>query len=91
MELKELVREIHWTEWQLRTFEDRYGVRSEDFYKAMEAGELEDYDDIDDPHFADFMEWHALYKAWIWRQQAYQNLLARQSLVEQLRTAPIAA
>ena len=37
MELKELLREIHWIEWQLRKFEDRYGVRSEDFFKAMEA------------------------------------------------------
>ena len=55
MELKELLREIHWIEWQLRKFEDRYGVRSEDFFKAMEAGELADFDDIDDPHFHDFM------------------------------------
>ena len=42
MELKELVREIHWTEWQLRTFEDRYGVRSEDFYvDALDLGASE--------------------------------------------------
>ena len=47
MELKELLRELHWIEWQLRTFEDRYGVRSEDFFEAMEAGELAEFDDID--------------------------------------------
>ena len=69
MELKELLREIHWIEWQLRKFEDRYGVRSEDFFKAMEAGELADFDDIDDPHFHDFMEWHGLCKAWHWRSR----------------------
>lgn len=91
MELKGLLREIHWIEWQLRKFEDRYAVRSEDFYKAMEAGELADFDDIDDPHFHDFMEWHGLCKAWHWRQETYQDLLRRHSLVEQLRTAPMAA
>ena len=71
MELKELVREIHWIEWQLRSLEDRYGVRSEHFFKAMEAGELADFDDIDDPHFRDFLEWHGLCKAWYWRQKVY--------------------
>lgn len=91
MELRELVREIHWIEWQLRTFEDRYGVRSEDFYRAMEAGELEDFDDIDDPHFRDFLTWHGLFKAWQYRQIAYSDQLERRSLVEQLRMAPAAA
>lgn len=91
MELKELVREIHWIEWQLRSLEVRYGVRSEDFFRAMEAGELADFDDIDDPHFRDFLEWHGLCKAWHWRQRVYENTLQRQSLIEQLRTAPAAA
>ena len=91
MELRELVREIHWIEWQLRTFEDRYGVRSEDFYQAMEAGELDDFDDIDDPRFRDFLKWHGLFKAWQYRQITYRDQLERRTLVEQLRTAPIAA
>ena len=45
MERQQLIREIHWIEWQLRTFEDKYGVLSPDFYQAMEAGTLSGFDD----------------------------------------------
>lgn len=91
MELQDLLREIHWLEWQLRAFEDKYGVRSADFYQAMESGQLADFDDIDDPRFRDFLEWHGLYKVWLRREGAYRKLLSRQSLVEQLRRVPVAA
>lgn len=65
MELRNLIREIHWIEWQLRTFEDKYGVLSRDFYQAMEAGQLSEFDDGEDPRFHDFLEWHGLYKIWL--------------------------
>lgn len=56
-------------------------MRSEDFYKAMEAGELEDFDDIDDPRFHDFLEWHGLVKAQRWRaEQLLAFSKARQPL-----------
>jgi len=32
MELQQLIREMHWIEWQLRTFEDKCGVLSRDFF-----------------------------------------------------------
>ena len=48
----------------MRVFEDRYGVLSLDFYRAMEAGELSDLDDGAEPRFHDFLEWHGLYKIW---------------------------
>jgi hypothetical protein len=38
MELRQLVREIHWIEWQLRSFEDKYGLPSKDFHRAMGRG-----------------------------------------------------
>ena len=38
MELQQLIREIHWIEWQLRVFEDRYGLLSQDFFQAMGLG-----------------------------------------------------
>ena len=91
MELQQLVRELHWLEWQMRVFEDRYGVLSRDFYRAMEAGELSDLDDGEEPRFHDFLEWHGLYKIWLKREQTYRQLLHRQSILEQLRGLPVAA
>lgn len=91
MELQRLVREIHWIEWQLRTFEDRYGILSRDFYQAMESGQLSEFDDGAEPHFQDFLEWHGLYKVWLKREEAYRQLLRQQSLLEQLRRALVVA
>lgn len=91
MELQQLIREIHWVEWQLRTFEARYGLLSEDFYQALESGQLSEFDDGEEPYFHDFLEWHGLYKIWQKRQQSYHNLLRQHSLSEQLRHALIAA
>ena len=85
MELQQLIREIHWIEWQLRTFEDMYGVRSGDFYQAMESGQLSGLDDGEEPHSNDFLEWHGLYKVWLNREQTYRELLHQQPLSEQLR------
>ncbi len=90
MELQQLIREIHWLEWQLRAFEDRYGILSRDFYQAMESGELAEFDG-EDPHFSDFLEWHGLYKVWLKREQSYRDLLRHQSLTEQLRRAILPA
>jgi len=91
MELRTLLRELHWIEWQLRTFEDKYGIRSPDFYQAMEAGELAEFDDIDDLRFHDFLEWHGLFKIWIRREKTYRNLLNRETLIAQLQHAPLTA
>jgi hypothetical protein len=91
MELRELVREMHWIEWQLRAFEDRYGLLSRDFYQAMESGQLAEFDDDESPQFTDFLEWHGLYKVWLSREQTYRDLLRRQSLPTQLRNAVAAA
>ena len=38
---------------------------SRDFYRAMEAGELSDLDDGEEPGFHDFLKWHGLYKIWL--------------------------
>jgi hypothetical protein len=91
MELQQLIREIHWIEWQLRIFEDKYGLLSQDFYEAMESGQLSEFDDGEDPHFHDFLEWHGLYKVWLKREEAYRELLRQRPLPDQLRRALVAA
>ena len=91
MELQVLVREMHWLEWQMRIFEDRYGVLSRDFYQAMESGELSELDGDAESRFQDFLEWHGLYKIWLKREQTYRQLLPRQTMVKQLRSLPLAA
>ncbi len=90
MERQQLIREIHWIEWQLRTFEDKYGVLSQDFYQAMESGALSGFDDGAEPYFHDFLEWHGLYKVWLRREQAYRELLRQQPLPDQLRRQLVA-
>jgi hypothetical protein len=91
MELRQLIREIHWIEWQLRSFEEKYGLLSKDFYEAMEAGQLSEFDDDESPQFGDFLEWHGLYKVWLSREQTYRDLLRQQPLSAQLRHAATAA
>ncbi len=86
MELQQLVREIHWIEWQMRTYEAKYGVLSPDFYQAIVAGRLAEFDDADDNRFQDFLERHGLYKVWLKREQTYHDLLRRRSITQQLRT-----
>lgn len=85
MALQQLIREIHWVEWQLRTYEDKYGVLSRDFYQAMESGQLVEFDDGESIQFHDFLEWYGLYKIWLKREQRYRALLQQHSLLEQLR------
>jgi hypothetical protein len=87
MELRQLVREMHWIEWQLRSLEEKYGLLSRDFYQAMESGQLSEFDDDESPQVTDFLEWHGLYKVWLSREQTYRDLLRRQSLLAQLRHA----
>jgi hypothetical protein len=57
----------------------------------MESGQLSEFDDGEDPHFHDFLEWHGLFKVWLRREQAYRELLRQRPLPDQLRRALVAA
>ncbi len=85
MELQHFVRELHWLEWQMRSFEDRYGVLSRDFYQAMETGLLSEFDNGEEPYADDFLEWHGLYRIWLEREFSYREQLTKLSLPVQLR------
>jgi hypothetical protein len=90
MELQQLVRDIHWIEWQMRTYEDKYGILSRDFYRAIESGQLAEFDG-EDVRSQDFLEWHGLYKVWLKREQTYRRLLRRHSIAAQFRQVRPAA
>jgi hypothetical protein len=71
-------------EAQLSSFETRFGVKSGDFYTAMMAGELDEFDALDDFRM-EFIEWLALYKTWLSLNEKYHQLLGRQPIALQIK------
>jgi hypothetical protein len=53
MNIHELVVEMKMLERRLTLYEEKYGVLSENFYKALMDGQLEQYDEFDETR-ADF-------------------------------------
>jgi len=72
MEIHELVIEMKLLERRLMLYEEKYGILSEDFYRALMAGELERYDEYDETR-TDFSRWKGLYETWQRRRQAYET------------------
>ncbi|RLC70457.1 MAG: hypothetical protein DRI52_07030 [Chloroflexi bacterium] len=86
MVLKELIHNMGCLQEQLLRFEEKYGVKSPEFYQAMMSGELEDFDALDE-YRMEFVEWLALYKTWLSLEQKYRQLIARQPVSIQIKTA----
>lgn len=89
MELKTLISDMTQLEGELSRFEKKFGVKSGDFYRAMTAGELEEFDALDE-YRMDFVEWLALYKTWLSLDEKYHQLITRQPIAVQIKTAVIA-
>ena len=87
MEIHELVIEMKLLECRLTLFEEKYGVLSEDFYVALTAGELADYDSYDETR-ADFSRWKGIFETWQRRKQTYSKQLHEHSLSKVLRFHP---
>lgn len=87
MELHEIVIELKLIERRLTLYEEKYGVLSEDFYRALTSGELERYDDFDESR-ADFSRWKGIYETWMRRKDAYSKKIQEHRLVEALRFQP---
>ena len=66
MTLSEILQSLHALEGQLRRFEEQYRLRSEDFYRLVQDGRLE--------QSADFLEWLGLYEIKCKREQQYHRL-----------------
>jgi len=68
MTLDELIRSMHDLENYLSKFEEKYRLRSEDFYRLAAAGKLEQSND--------FIEWLGAYEIKLKRERKYQQRLA---------------
>jgi len=86
MKLKELIQDMTQLEADLRRFEERFGVKSAEFYRAITAGELDEFDALDE-YRMEFVEWLALYKTWLSLNEKYCQLIARQPVAIQIKTA----
>ena len=87
MEIHELVIELKLLERRLTLYEEKYGVLSEDFYSALMAGKLEEYDAYDETR-ADFSRWKGIYETWLRRKQAYSNQIEELDLPTAMRYQP---
>jgi hypothetical protein len=87
MEIHELVIEMKQLERRLTLYEEKYGVLSEDFYTALMAGKLTQYDEYDETR-ADFSRWKGIYETWSRRKQSYITQLKQREFVQALRIQP---
>lgn len=67
MTLIEVVQEMNSIELHMQRFEQKYSIKSPEFYRLVHAGKLEENDD--------FHEWLGLYKIWLKRYRFYLGLL----------------
>ena len=87
MTLYEFVLELKLLERRLTLYEEKYGVLSEDFYRALMAGELARYDEFDESR-VDFSRWKGIYETWLRRKRAYDERVDEASVVKALRFQP---
>jgi len=85
MQTRELIQDMGHLEANLHEFEAQFGVKSQDFYAAMVAGQLEEFDALDEYRMA-FVEWLALYKTWLSLDEKYHQLVAREPVALQIKT-----
>ncbi len=85
MALNDLLKDMGRLEAQLQRFEARFGVKSQEFYDAMQRDDLEEFDALDD-YRMEFVEWLALYKTWTSPDERYRQLVARQLVAIQIKT-----
>ncbi len=87
MKLYELVLELKVLERRLTLYEEKYGVLSEDFYRALMAGELARFDEYDESR-VDFSRRKGLYETWLRRKTAYDEQVREGTVVKALRFEP---
>ncbi|MCP4352853.1 MAG: hypothetical protein GY795_45965 [Desulfobacterales bacterium] len=86
MRLKELIENMTLLETEFMRFEKKFGVKSYEFYQAITAGELDEFDTLDE-YRMEFIEWLSLYKTWLSLDNSYRQLIKRQPVAIQIKTA----
>lgn len=87
MEIHELIVEMKLLERRMTLYEEKYGVLSEDLYRALMAGDLARYDAFDETRI-DFSRWKGIYETWLRRKQDYSEQMRERELSETLRVQP---
>lgn len=87
MEIHELVIEMKLIERRLTLYEEKYGILSEDFYAALMAGKLAEYDAYDETR-ADFSRWKGIFETWQRRKDAYRQRMQESEFTKVLRFQP---
>ena len=87
MQIHELVLEMKMLERRLTLYEEKYGILSEDFYHALQTGELEPYDEFDETR-SDFSRWKGIYETWHRRKKKYDTQIQSHGIVQSLRVQP---
>ncbi len=87
MNTHELVVEMKMLERRLTLYEEKYGILSQDFYRALISGNLERYDEFDETR-ADFSRWKGIYETWQRRKLKYDAQISGQGIAESLRLQP---
>jgi hypothetical protein len=87
MDIYELIIEMKLLERRLTLYEEKYGILSEDFYNALLAGELSQYDAYDETR-VDFSRWKGIYETWLRRKEDYSKKISQRKLSETLRVQP---
>jgi hypothetical protein len=87
MELHELVIEMKLIERRLTLYEEKYGILSKDFYRALMAGKLERFDEYDETR-TDFSRWKGIYETWRRRRQTYRLQMQQREVADALRFQP---
>ena len=87
MEIHELVIEMKLLERRLTLYEEKYGILSEDFYAALMAGKLAEYDAYDETR-ADFSRWKGIFETWKRRKDAYRQRFQESEFSKVLRFQP---
>jgi len=87
MKIYELVVEMKLLERRLTLYEEKYGVLSENFYAALTAGKLAQFDAYAETR-SDFSRWKGIYETWRRRKVAYEAQIKKRSLVQVMRLQP---
>lgn len=83
--LHTLLEDMNRLETNFSRFELKFGVKSQDFYTAIMAGELEEFDALDN-YRMEFLEWLALYETWLSFNEKYRRVIERQPVALQIKT-----